>query len=250
MTTLPINQTASDPQEAGTLARELAAAYKGMVEHYRDVWKKSTAEAVAKTEDLSDGYTDSILKGPADQVSWCGLDHLARQNPEMAVQRWEEVKAQALLELRSGHRAAKAMEGYGSHCWTRARFLAIRHELMEEWQPRNGIERQLIDMLAQAQTAHFYWLEHFTLRSACNSARKRDDGRWEPLTVEDAEALEQAAAMAERFHGMFLRTLKALRDLRRTPGVVVQSAGQVNLAQQQVNVNGGGQAPAASATMP
>jgi hypothetical protein len=29
---------------------------------------------------------------------------------------------------------------------------------------------------------------------------------------------------------LVLRTLKALRDLCRTPGVVVQSAGQVNLA--------------------
>jgi hypothetical protein len=31
--------------------------------------------------------------------------------------------------------------------------------------------------------------------------------------------------MVERFNGMFLRTLKALRELRRTPGVVVQNAG-------------------------
>src|SRR5262249_24638490 len=144
----------------------------------------------------------------------------------------------------------KAMEGYGSHCWTRAQFLAVRRDLMEGWQPRNGIERQLIDMMAQAQTALLYWLDMFTLRCACNSGRKRDEGRWEPQTISDTEAIDQAAAMVERFHGMFLRTLKALRDLRRqVPGGVVQNAGQVNVGQQQGNVSSeqkGGRPPLAS----
>jgi hypothetical protein len=46
--------------------------------------------------------------------------------------------------------------------------------------------------------------------------------------------------MVERFNTMFLRTLKALRDLRRqVPGVVVQTAGQVNIGGQQVNVAAG-----------
>jgi len=238
MTNLPTNPTASDPQEAGTLARELAAAFKGMVEHYRDVWKKSTAEAVAMVEALGPDYETSVLNSPADQVSWHGLEYVARQDPAKATARWEQVKAQALLEVRSGHRAAKAMEGYGSNCWTRAQFLAIRRDLMEGWQPRNGIERQLIDMMAQAQTAQMYWLDILSLRVACNSGRKRDEGRWEPQTISDTEAIDQAAAMVERFHGMFLRTLKALRDLRRqVPGVVVQNAGQVNVGQQQVNVS-------------
>src|SRR5271166_1775993 len=73
-----------DVQEAGTLARELAAAFKGIVEHYRDVWKMSPPEALAKAEEASDGYIASTLKGPADQVSWHGLDHLARRDPAMA----------------------------------------------------------------------------------------------------------------------------------------------------------------------
>jgi hypothetical protein len=41
--------------------------------------------------------------------------------------------------------------------------------------------------------------------------------------------------MAERFHRMFPRNVRALRDLRRYP-VVVQNAGQVNVGAQQVNV--------------
>jgi hypothetical protein len=250
MNTLPVPQATDETQEAGMLARELAAAYKGMVEHYKDVWKMSTPEAVAKTEEVADGYTASTLQGPADQVSWHGLDHVARLDPEAAARRWEEVKGEALAELRSGHRAARAMEGYGSSCWARAQFLAVRRDLLDAWQPGNGVERQLIDMLAQAQTAQLYWMDIFTLRCASNSV-KRDEGRWQAVTVEDAEAMEQAAAMVERFHAMFLRTLKALRDLRRTPGVVVQSAGQVNVGQQQVNVNAGnGQGSAPVAAIP
>jgi hypothetical protein len=43
--------------------------------------------------------------------------------------------------------------------------------------------------------------------------------------------------MADRFHRIFLRTLRALRDLRRYAGpVIVQQAGQVNVGGQQVNV--------------
>jgi hypothetical protein len=42
---------------------------------------------------------------------------------------------------------------------------ALRRDLLEAWQPRNGVERQLIDTLAQAQTAQLYWLGVLTLRS-------------------------------------------------------------------------------------
>jgi hypothetical protein len=45
--------------------------------------------------------------------------------------------------------------------------------------------------------------------------------------------------MVDRFHRMFLRTLRALCNLRKVPlAVFVQSAGQVNVG-QQVNVAAG-----------
>jgi hypothetical protein len=227
-----------DPREAGTLARELAAAFKGVVESFQEAHQLTASGALAKAQETLPHYQAGVLNGPADQVSWFGLQQVARHDPERAAQRWEEIKQAALDELRSGHRAAKAMEGYGSQCWARARFCALRHELMEAWQPRNGVERQLIDMLAQAQTAYLYWLEILTLRCATNSGRKPEAKSGEPLTVSDAEAEEQAAAMVDRFNRIFLRTARTLRELRRgTPGVVVQNAGQVNVGQQQVNVN-------------
>jgi hypothetical protein len=43
--------------------------------------------------------------------------------------------------------------------------------------------------------------------------------------------------MVNRWNRMFLRNLRALRDMRRyMPPVVVNNPGQVNIAQQQVNV--------------
>ena len=56
--------------------------------------------------------------------------------------------------------------------------------------------------------------------------------------MSDAEAVEQAAAMVERYHRIFLRTLRAVCDMRRHGGpVIVRDGGQVNVAQQQVNVS-------------
>src|SRR5262249_46718609 len=107
-------------------------------------------------------------------------------------------------------------------CWKRGEFLAIRHELAEGWQPRNGLERQLIDMLAQAHAGFNYWLgQSFA---------------WADLACPQAAG---ALEMADRFNKMLVRTLRGLRDLRKVPlAVVVQNAGQVNVAQQQANVNG------------
>jgi hypothetical protein len=52
-----------------------------------------------------------------------------------------------------------------------------------------------------------------------------------------SEALERSANMLDRFNRMFLRTLRALRDLRRyNAPVIVQNAAQVNVGAQQVNV--------------
>jgi len=47
--------------------------------------------------------------------------------------------------------------------------------------------------------------------------------------------------MVDRFNRIFLRTLRALRDLRRDgPTVIVKKGGQLNVAEQQVNLAGGG----------
>jgi hypothetical protein len=65
----------------------------------------------------------------------------------------------------------------------------------------------------------------------------KEDGTWRPPRVAKADATEQAAAMVDRFHRIMMRTLRALRDLRRySSKVVVQNAAQVNIGDKQINV--------------
>jgi hypothetical protein len=61
---------------------------------------------------------------------------------------------------------------------------------------------------------------------------------YDPALVDEAEALENAQAMVERLGRLYLQTLKALQAQRMAPRVMVCHAGQVNVAQQQVNVSG------------
>jgi hypothetical protein len=79
-------------------------------------------------------------------------------------------------------------------------------------------------MLAQTQAGYYYWLHQ--------------SFAWADLVgPQAAEALE----MADRFNKMLVRTLRTLANLRKVPlAVAVQHAGQVNVGQQQVNVNGTG----------
>lgn len=242
MNRIAAREASCEALEVKTLARELAAVYRTSVDYHKKKLGLPTQEAVAKAEEpCPPEYEQSILHGPVDQVHWCDLEDLARNDPELALRRWDEMKREALDELRSGHRAGRVMEGYTSQAWQRAQFLAIREELAGEWQPRNGVERQLIDQMVQAQSAVFFWQERLALRASVEPMHERRDieerGEWNPPRVSEHQAVEQAAAMVDRFNRIFLRTLRALRDLRRyTPAVIVQNAGQVNVGGQQVNV--------------
>jgi hypothetical protein len=231
--------------EAGPLAREMVAGLREMVASYEQEEGLSTPEAVALVRGAQLDAEDRALQGPPWQVAWPDLEGLLQRDPAKFQQRWEEIKAAARQELSSGHRASQPIEMHGSTPWDRARFLALRQELADGWQPRNGVEQQLIDMMAQAQTASEYWLDRLMSKAAREAATERaalrDKDAPEPR-VAGFQAVEQAGAMVDRFNRVFLRTLRALRDLRRGPQpVFVQNAGQVNVARQQVNVNAGGE---------
>lgn len=68
-----------------------------------------------------------------------------------------------------------------------AQFLAIRNDLAMEWQPRTGVERQLTDAMAQAQTMVFRWTQILATRMSLESiAQERDlasQGKWNPPRV-------------------------------------------------------------------
>jgi hypothetical protein len=233
--------SAPDGEEIATLARELSSRYRSLVTYYKETCGLSAQEAVARTEaPAGPEYVQQIMQGPADEVSWDGLEYVLRTDPAQALQIWEWIKREARNELRSGHRAAKAVESYTSCTWERAEFMALRLDLVDAWQPRNGVERQLIDTMALAQTLMLQWSKKLSLYSTCDMVeREKEFGQpcWIPPNVSQAQATEQAAAMVDRFNRILLRTLRALRDLRRyTPAVIVRNAGQVNVGGQQVNV--------------
>ena len=128
------------------------------------------------------------------------------------------------------------------NAWQRAQVLAIRAALIEQWQPANAGEPLLVDTLAQTYASYLSWLKDLTMYEEAEFARhdpSHPDARFELPRVSRVEAMEQAAAMVLRFNRLHLRTLRALRDLRRyAPTVMIQNAGQVNIGQQQVNVAG------------
>ena len=223
--------------EANAVTMDLANSFGKLLKSYQAVFEVSPGEAVARIRDVPDDNESRILDRPPDQARWEDLRRLAEKNPQRFLELWQAVKKAALDELQSGQRAAKAVE-MGFHlCWNRAQFLALRAELSDSLQPANGIERQLLDTMAQAQTAFFFWLEQsmkWASMECVKEERLQEEGCWLAPRLTDAEAVEQAATMADRFNKIFLRTLRALRDLRRhTAPVVIKKAKQVNVGRQQ-----------------
>jgi hypothetical protein len=232
----------AEPAEHRTVARECAASFGRMLEGYCTYYKLTREEALARVGENTEEYAQQILQHPVDEIYWHEIEHVGKLNPQKALELWSEIKNQALNELRSGHRSAKVLHPVANSPWKRAQYLALRYELAEEWQPRNGIERQLIDTMALAQSGYFEWLETLVSRTSLESVGRKKLGEeppWTPPRISDAEAVEQAAAMMDRFNKIFLRSLRALRDLRRyNRPVIVQNAGQVNVGEKQINVSG------------
>jgi hypothetical protein len=153
--------------------------------------------------------------------------------------------------MKLGLRAAMALETQTSTPMDRARFLAVRDALIEEWRPRGGLEMALIDQLAQAYAVHQYWTQVLATRTQEQAAGDRSQrlenarhersgthwGQWLPPRVSEAEAINEAAQMVDRWSRLFLRTLRQLRDLRRYAApVTIHNPAQVNVGHQQINV--------------
>jgi hypothetical protein len=237
MNTLTLAEPVRNP-EVVSLARAMGTALREMVLSYQQEERLTTLEAVARVREDLPERQERALHCPAPEVSWPDLESLLEHDPEKYLHRWEEIKQAARDELLSGHRAAELVEMYGSTPWQRARFLALRLELADGWQPRNGVERQLVDTLAQAQTAADFWWKRVMSKAAREAAMEQDTppdkGKAEPAQGTGFQTVEQAGVMVERFNRIFLRTLRVLQDLRRRmPAVIVQNVGHVNIGEQQ-----------------
>jgi hypothetical protein len=226
-------------EDVGSLVREMGKAHAEMLSFIVEQYRETVEAADGKLRKTDEERLDSALRRVPSHLSWFDLSTIAGHSPEQAMETWGRVLAEASDELESGHRAARAMD-HLSGPWDRAQFLAIRESFVDEWQPRGGVELALVDQMATAHAQYLFWLERLNVEGVTRALLPANYGRQkrlsEPPRLSSAEAVEEAAAMAERFQRLFVRAVRTLRDLRRfTPSVVVQNAGQVNVAHQQVN---------------
>jgi hypothetical protein len=222
------------------VAECLAGAYARMVEFNKEELGLTSDEAEKRVRTTTDWDVKRATEAPADHITWYAIQSVMDHDPALGLATWERVKLAARDELETGHRAAAVFD-WDSSPWNRAQFLAIRESFREEWRPKGGVEDALIDVMAQCYAEWLSWMkEHFILSSSEGKMRELElkrEGHWAPPRVSVNATIEQAAIMIERYNRLFLRTLRALRDLRRyAPTVIVQTAGQVNVRAVQTNV--------------
>ena len=107
------------------------------------------------------------------------------------------------------------------------------------------LESQMIDAICQAQTIREHWMTLATERAAVECVVERFQietlGKRRDVTIDGSESARDAREEAERWDRVWVRSVRALRDLRRyTTAVIVNNqGGQVNVAadqSQQTNV--------------
>jgi hypothetical protein len=240
---------------------ELVASRQTLVDHMRNQieflvthYKISPEEAAKRARTpLPDDREEQL----PEHVQWVEIVATLDADPERGQALWRRVKEEARRELRAGVRESLSLERpMRARPWERAQYLVISEALSEALQPRDGLERLLVQQMASAYEQHLRWqtvavrrveeevwmgehdrrnaLEHMSPQQ-----RERFQGRegWLPPRQADAEASEQAVLMADRYQRAFLRLMKAFRDNRRLFGMLVVTGGQVNVAERQVNVS-------------
>lgn len=235
-----------DPNEAGSLASELAHAYQQMSAMYFEQLHFSSGDADQATRGLDqtpDQALEDLVRIRArapDQVTWFDLQRLVNHDPDEMIAAWAHLRAEARAELASGHRTAHALEWNGRPL-DRARFLAIRDSFRDTSPPQNGIEAALVDTAAEAFSDFLQWTELLHTQAGSEVAGERDSlerhGSWSPARLSSVEAIEHSSKMVERAHKRLLQTIKMLHDLQRTRATIFVGGGaQINVGQQQVNV--------------
>jgi hypothetical protein len=221
--------------EAAELARLTSKAYVQAVAYYRE-----SGHSPDEADALARAPLTHLADAPSHEVGWFALNTLLDSAPEQAVAIWERVKRDAAHYVESGSQVAEAL-AYDTP-WQRAQFCVIQKAFYDEWQPGGGVERALLDTIAHAYCAYFYWAGQVQQRTMSDPLEtptersRRRSGEWVAPRLTTADAIEQAAQMADRFNRVMLRSLRALRDLRRSNVLInVMPGGQVNIGQQQVN---------------
>jgi hypothetical protein len=201
---------------------------------------------------------DCLAARRPDMLDFTDLALLQKADPGLAAATWQRVREAARQDLEAGHHAARRVEDPAARPYDRAAFLVLREALVAEWQPRGATEMLLIDGLTQAFMMRNGWLAQSLdyedpvsdrpeprpgekPHERANREREEEHCRrmeaMLPPRITAVEATERATAMVERWDRMIIRTVRALRDLRKQTVVIENHGGQVNVAEmQQVNV--------------
>lgn len=251
--TVPERRETESVAELVASRAELTGSMTRLIDFHVSHMDKTPAEAGAAAR--APALTDPAAQEP-QQVSWLDVARLIEREPEAGTALWQGIKDQARDELGTGMRVARALERpVNGRPWERAQFVALLAGLRESFAPRNPMEDLLCQQMAAAVEGWLRWQARATERTEeavwqgerdrrrarermTAVQRERDDDweGWIPPRLTDAEATEQAFTLADRHQRMFLRLLRAFRDLRRLAGPVIVTGGQVNIGEQQVNV--------------
>ena len=192
----------------------------------------------------------------ADQVSWLELANLIEHDAERGQAAWQHLKNEAVQELVTGFRVARSLEpSVTSRPYERAQFKVMLDQLRSSLAPRDGLEELLIQQMASVLELNLRWQRLVVQRMETEAWQGERDKRqmlnsmtpaqreryqkaegWVPARMTDAESLEQAVMMADRYQRAFLRLMKAFRDNRRLFRALVVAGGQVNIGERQINV--------------
>jgi hypothetical protein len=177
---------------------------------------------------------------PAD-FSWHDVAAAWQHDEAAGRALWERIKQTACDELREGKAGAFAIEGYQERPMARAEYLAVWLALADGLRPANGAERLLVDGMAQALVMQRHWLKRVVdteARDTIRRGRGPHDG-YDPPRLGEAEAVDRAVAMQDRFQRQFLRLMRCFRDGRKLIGSMTVAGAQINIAGQQVVANEG-----------
>ncbi len=220
-----------------------------LVTHYG----RTPGDAASQARDLRLNVPEDR---PPEQVSWHDLHATLEADSARGAALWQSVKDEARRELAAGVRMATTLERpLAATPFERAQYLAIVGALTEALHTRDGLEGLLVQQMASAYEQHLRWqtmavhrVEEDTwqgerdMRRALDrmSPRQREQHQdlegWLPPRQTDAEAIEQAVLIADRYQRSFLRLMKAYRDNRRLFGALIVAGGQVNIGDKQINV--------------
>ena len=206
-----------DLAELAAARRELVKAVTQQYDWYLSLWSLPPEEAEAKTRQALAVDHARPWQG-ADQVGWSDLEHELRADPERGQALWQAVKADAREELATGSRAARTLERpVSSRPYERAQFFAVLNALATALRPRDAVEELLVQQMAVAFELPLRWQALAVQRveesvwegerdrrrawEDLSPAQRERHGRhegWLPPRQGTAEAMEQAAVIADR----------------------------------------------------